>query len=638
MTTLRRAYLYGVSFVSLHVALWTAVGLGQLAVNPPGVGGLSRTWLAGLLSTLIVATPFYLLHWLLAQRLAARETAEREAGLRGLYLRLVMASTAVPALVGAVQLLESPLRWALGEAEALDVGMMLSRAVLVLFAGTVWAYAARQAMLDGVSLQEGGTRATIHRAYRFFMLGVGLSMLAAGALSLLVMVLQVGVVGARFWQSRLATALALILVATPLWLRYWGEVQRAFAAGGEEAHSTLRKAYLYLVTLIGVVSVISAGAAILNQLLRGILGEPAYGEPLLGLLARPIAVAVVGGVLWAFHARALAADAAALPEAPTQAAVRRLYHHLVSALGLGATLAGALMLVGVVGSALEGAGQSVLRPALSEGLAVLTAGLPVWLIAWARLQEEAATPGEAGDDARRSLVRRGYLYLFAFVGAVGLLGTVALLLNVGLRSVLGVPQADPLAKVARWGLGALIFAGLLAHQFRAIRADVEGEGRSRAASLAAYPVAVIGPERWRRLVTETLGQTLPGAPLHEAAGEDPAPALAQARAALLPSSVLLDASPAASRSLMEFEGLRLVFPTDAAGWYWVGCATGALRRQIQRATRLMQSDALGRPPRAGWPTGGWVNVGLTLLALVLILWAAPLFFWILGSALGGFRP
>ena len=101
--------------------------------------------------------------------------------------------------------------------------------------------------------------------------------------------------------------------------------------------------------------------------------------------------------------------------------MRRLYSYILSAIGLGATFTGLALLLSFVVDAAIGKYRlgGVLRPRLAAALATLLVGLPLWWLAWRPMQAEALAAGDAGDHARRSIIRKVYLYLALFVSVVG---------------------------------------------------------------------------------------------------------------------------------------------------------------------------------------------------------------------------
>ena len=108
--------------------------------------------------------------------------------------------------------------------------------------------------------------------------------------------------------------------------------------------------------------------------------------------------------------------------APRRAGKQRLYFYILSFLGLAATFFAVASLFSVVidlsftRSYLSSSGFA---SALSTALASLVAGLPLWLMTWRPMQAEALEDGDVGDHARRSVIRKTYLYLVLFASVIG---------------------------------------------------------------------------------------------------------------------------------------------------------------------------------------------------------------------------
>ena len=143
--------------------------------------------------------------------------------------------------------------------------------------------------------------------------------------------------------------------------------------------------------------------------------------------------------VWAYYGNWLGRSMSEVPDAPRRSGLRRLYSYILSAIGLGAAFIGLRMLLAFVVDALLG-GQAwggTLRLSLTAALSTLGVGLPLWLLTWRPMQAEALSPGDAGDHARRSLVRKSYLYLALFASVIGGMIAAGSLVYLLLNNLLG---------------------------------------------------------------------------------------------------------------------------------------------------------------------------------------------------------
>ncbi|MCP4515475.1 MAG: hypothetical protein GY824_09635, partial [Delftia sp.] len=209
-----------------------------------------------------------------------------------------------------------------------------------------------------------------------------------------------------------------LLIGAPLWLIFWRWAQRLFdGPSAEERESALRKLYLYGAIFCGALGVVINAAIILAGAFRLVLGLSSQGD-----IRAPLPVIIVAALLWAYHALVLRDDVAKTREAPRQARVRRLYFYLVAAIGLSALLLGLGGNASVTIRSLDkGLGNEALRGELAGFTATIIAGLLVWASHWRQVQERAVKPDLAGMDARRSTVRKIYVYLFVFAATMTVL-------------------------------------------------------------------------------------------------------------------------------------------------------------------------------------------------------------------------
>ena len=88
MKSIRRLYFYLVAFISIEVVLWGLVGLLRSIVDRTIAGGADA--LARALALILVGVPIFLVHWLWAQRAAARDEEERTATLRAVFFYAIL--------------------------------------------------------------------------------------------------------------------------------------------------------------------------------------------------------------------------------------------------------------------------------------------------------------------------------------------------------------------------------------------------------------------------------------------------------------------------------------------------------------------------------------------------------------------
>ncbi len=152
---------------------------------------------------------------------------------------------------------------------------------------------------------------------------------------------------------------------------------------------------------------------------------------------------------------------------------------------------------------------------ISNALAMLIIGLPVWLRYWPGLQSMASQPDEAGDHARRSVIRKSYLYLALFSLVVGMMASAGMLLYNLISTVTVENPGNPLMDFLHNSKTLSIIVVWLVYHFLALRGDGKAAQAALANQHAAYPTLLVvddDPE-YGPLVAEKLKQTAPNIPL-----------------------------------------------------------------------------------------------------------------------------
>jgi hypothetical protein len=276
---------------------------------------------------------------------------------------------------------------------------------------------------------------------------------------------------------------------------------------------------------------------------------------------------------------------------------------------------------------------SLLEPArgdLAGSLAALIVGLPLWVLAWRPLVLEAALDGELGDHARRSPVRKGYLFLILFVGVLGVMFGAGMLLYQVLSALFDEPSADLLRESAQALKTLLLFAILLIYHWQALRADGRLSGRSLARRHAQFPVLVLAPENgdFAYLMVTALQNAAAGLPvaIHSYSQGVPDETLSAAKAVILPAELVARPSEALRLWLQGFAGVRLVVPSPVRDWHWIFSGSQSLPALARRTAGIVRRLAEGEELDAL----GEISSGLVLVYILAGLAALQIVLGIIG--------
>jgi hypothetical protein len=685
MPTIRRLYLYAVAFTSLETVLWGAIRLVRLIL----LGSLVEAQtgqLAGALSLILVGVPVFLLHWLPAQRSAAQDEAERFTRIRSLFLYGALLATLVPIVQNILAILNRSLTILFGLNAGLalvgggqsfldNIAAVLLNALAAAYFFFVlsdnWQISETSPEVEGVA-QPGDhflemrrmllirRMVLIRRLYRYIwqVYGLGLAVLGAQQVLQFLLLLPLGTGGASL--VLFANGLALLLIGVPLWYFASQVIQRTLLAAAEK-QSVLRLGVLYLLALFSMSAVLASAELTLEAALRVVLGESLGLSQFLANVAVPLSSAVPLSAVWAYYGRrlnletSLRAEQAAVQEEDQlqRVTLRRLYVYILSFLGLGAAFVGLQLLFAFLVDAIINPGAifgASQRSQLARALADFLVGVSLWAYTWRQALAEISAPGEAGDHARRSIVRKGYLFLVLFAGVTGTIFTAGGLLNLSINAALGNVPEDLLLQVLQRSRLFLLFALLSGFHWIILRADNRLVERSLSRRHAQFPVLVLAPgggvqptetepptresapedeTGFASAVVDALHRQAPSLPVavHPAAQGAPDPTLSAARAVILTAELAARPSEALRLWLQAYDGARIVIPTTTpeltpvSHWYWVFGGAGSLASRANQAARIVRHLAEGEQERASRQSAPWaiaVYVFAALFALELI--------------------
>lgn len=628
MRTARRLYFYAVSLISLELVVWGVISLARNAMDL--APGASATILARGLALVLVGLPVFLLHWNSARRDAFRDDEERANRVRALFFYAALAGLLVPVAQSVLAILNrlflqgmrlNPARAVVGGNQS-----AADNVISILINLLVAAYILRMLAIDWRANIPGNRLAEVRRFYRFSWMLYGLAMLFFGARLLIYEAVY------RPGDTNPANGLALVLVGGPIWVYNWLVLQSA-REQPEERGSLLRLVVLYLLSFAGILSTLAAAGMILDGLLNLLLGQRLTGSGFLLEQAGRIATLIPAAVIWGYFARQLRQDLEGVSGGLNRDSLRRLYAYLLALVGNITVFLGLRQLAEFLGGQLFGhlSWSAVLRGQISMALAAIAVGIVPWISTWRRVQAEAALPNADGDHARRSAIRKGYLYLVLFFSVTGAMGSAGWLLYLVISTLLGTLTVNFAMNTATWLLTFLLFLAWFLYHLAALRADNRLALRSLGDRHAAFPVLILqaGNETFTVELVQALQRLVPRMPIavHRmelgAPGED----LLEARVVILPAWLAMQPGEALRLWLSDFHGKRVLVPRSLDDWIWLGALPRDERDLARETAQAVRQLAEGQEVRTALPSSPWTVAGYVLGAifgLILLLFMVGL--------------
>ena len=472
----RHVWLYLLTLISLGIL---AAGVGQLLtllfdvtirssyISSIGNRPFDLERLALGLAMMLISGPLWFLFWNGARRRIIQNPAEGDSIIRKLFLSLVIL---VAALI-FLPTLASVFRWLLSGAKAESFSS--SNLATVIVTGIIWFYHWRVSKREGFSSPAART---IQRWYIYILSGFGLVWLASGTIVFVTVAAESlpfwkdSFIGSSFWNDAIITAITQIVLGGATWYFHWFRMAKA------DVESALRQVYFYLLAITGgAVLTLVAATLFFYKTFYWFFGAAnvSAGEHF-QFLCWTVPSILVGIAIWLYH-RSLAQEEAGKAEEKRESA-RRVYIYLVNFLGLGTSVAGVVMLFGILLSFIINALSTSLTPApgwwrdqLAISLALLLVGLPLllyyWNIALKRAHIEALVEW-------RSLARR--IFLYTAIG-IAIIALTAGLVNIVYQLISGVLDSTSSVNIlrnSRWSLQAILAAApVLIYFWQVLKSD-----------------------------------------------------------------------------------------------------------------------------------------------------------------------
>jgi len=619
MKTIRRLYFYSVAFISIEVVVWGIIGLLRSIINSAKfVNGAST--LAEALSLILVGVPIFLVHWFWAQRSSASDEEEKTASLRAVFLYGILLGTLLPVIQNLLALIDRTFinLAKLYDSSALFGGSQtwIDNLIAILINLLLAAYFWNVLNFEWRTLPEKDNFSEVRRLYRFIWMLYGLLMVVFGsqlALDFAFTLSARNVLG-DVGLATVVNATALLFIGTPVWFFSWRVLQDALPDPAEK-ESYLRLGILYLLSLGGVIVVLTSGGRLIYLILLQIFGAGKDFTGFIQDIGSPISIGVPFAVLWAYYGMWLNRQFAFDEDAPRRASKQRLYFYILAFLGLAASFYAVDSLLSIVvdqitSKAYLSSGGFVMS--LSSALAALIVGLPLWLLTWRPMQAEALSEGVLGEHARRSIIRRSYLYLALFVGVLGGMASAGGLVFTLINAALGGSSGDFLNSLLSALENLILFVVLALYHLSTLRKDTDSRADVLEDKQQEFKLLVLDNSdgKFGESVKAIFAKRAPKVPVTVINAKDAIPTDVKADALLLPGSLSVNPPGHVSAWISSFSGSRLIVPDEAAGVFWLN----DLGQAADSAKALAEGEEL-RPQSATKSTPVWTYVAYVFAAL-----------------------
>ena len=632
MKSIRRLYFYLVALISIEVVLWGLVGLLRSIVDQTVSGGAEA--LAQALALILVGVPIFLIHWLWAQRASARDDEEKTASARAVFLYAILLGTLIPVVQNLLSFIDRSLvqTTGLGVARAFSSfreQTLADNLIAILMNGIVAMYfwnilrGEWATITDPLTPLKGGGKenfSDVRRLYRYIWMLYGLLMTVFGAQQILRFLFYIpGDVLGELGREVVVNGTALLFVGTPVWVYTWRVIQDSLADSAEMG-STLRLGILYLLALGGVITVITVAYSVVNTILLWLFGGDSTFRDFVREIGGPISIGIPLGAVWAYYGHWLTRHIEAMGDRVRQAGTKRLYNYVLSFIGLVVAFIGVAMLFSFIIDTVTNRdfpSNDFMRSNLASSISSMLVGLPLWLMMWRPMQAEAMAQGEMGDHARRSVLRKTYLYLALFASVIGgmatAVGLVYQLIIVVLQGVTGSSFANDVLNLTQL---LFLFGVVLLYHLNVLRTDgVPSAADQLAEKQSAFNVLIVDSGdgfvdsvKAALMKMESKVQTTVASP-----GEKPQ---GDFTAIILSGSLAVADAPEWIRS---FNGNRIVVQNEAKGIVWSGDAAQAAQSIQQLAEG--QEIHMQKQSRSAWMYVVYVFAALFALQLLFILLA-----------------
>jgi len=619
MKSIRRLYFYLVALISTEVVVWGLIGLLRSIVDQTVSGGADA--LARALALILVGVPIFLIHWLWAQRVSAREDEEKEASLRAVFLYAILFGTLVPVVQNFLAFIDRSLVQVTGlGVERAFSGFreqsLADNLIAILMNLVVAAYFWNVLRGEWATLKDRENFTEVRRLYRYIWMLYGLLMTVFGVQQVLRFIFYIpGDVLGEVGRDIVVNGIALLIIGTPVWAYSWRLIQDSLA-DRSEMESNLRLGILYILALGGVITVLTVAYNVVEEILLLLLGEASIFAEFVSNVGGPLSVGVPLGLVWAYFGHWLNRHVEATGDKVRKAGMMRPYFYILAFIGLVVSFIGVQSVFSfIIDMATSKAFimGSANRGNLAGAISSLIVGLPLWLMTWRPMQTEALAENEMGDHVRRSVIRKFYLYLALFASVIGgmaaAVGLVYQLIRVVLTGDAGSDFVNTLLNTIQL---LFLFVVVLIYHLNILRADGTSMADTLAEKQSTFSVLIV--DSGDGIVDAVRAALMKsGAKVQVTVSTSDKKPEGDFSAMIVSGAMVVDA-PAWIKS---FGGNRIIVQNEASGLVWADDAAQAAE-SVQRMAEGQEIQKK-KQTRSAWMFFVYLFAALFAIELLFVL-------------------
>jgi hypothetical protein len=635
MRAVRRFYFYLVTIISLELVLWGVYALISNIWNAPGSDTLADLMARGL-SQVLIGFPIFILHWRTIQHDYQQDPEEKSSIIRAIFFYALRLATLIPVYISSVILLRCFFMGFMASQSAyqsyLSTHKPLDSLTNIVLNVLVWIGTEVLLRMEWKKETQPDSLHILRRIYRYVWMILGIGTLVSGIQLILANFLSIVPEWNEINSTVVVNGITMILVATPVWIWTWQLIRASFAHE-QDRKSAIRLITFLSISLISLAVVLSISGMMINYLLQWILGKPSTLIVFVNQYANLLATLIPFTVLYAYYRKRLSEALQDETNPVRQKSLLRFYATLLSFAGNALTFLSIWTFLVLLADSTLGAQIPIpgWRIQLCNGLAELAIGLPLWLRNWSKLQMEAQETKEVGQHARRSVVRKTYLYLIIFAAVIGIMSAAGLLIYTLVNTAMGKPFDNlMLFCVKQIFLLGLIAVWLIYHQ-RILRQDSAGKSLLLEQRYAEFPVLILEEDDelgFYDQAIEKIQRHLPKLSISRSnVTSATMPQDFNVFATILLSGKLMAAlSEKIHHDLQQYSGQLLVIPGSGEKLTFIGAPIQKTNDLIKQLMDTLQTLAEGDQPKTTSPINGWAIVGYGFGALLILYFLMALFF------------